>query len=59
MFPDEIIKPFYMMNADVFFDASVIAALEKDERNNLVVVDMGRYIEEVCVQAKKKRLNIP
>lgn len=46
MFPDGIIKPFYMMNADVFFDASIIAALEKDKRSNLVVVDMGRYNEE-------------
>ncbi len=46
MFPDGDIKAFYMMNADVFYDASVIAALEKDERNNLIVVDMGRYIEE-------------
>lgn len=46
MFPDGNIKPFYMMNADVFFDSSVITALEKDERNNLVVVDIGRYIEE-------------
>lgn len=46
MFPDGIIRPFYMMNADVFYDASIISALEKDERSNLVVVDMGRYIEE-------------
>lgn len=46
MFPDGDIKSFYMMNADVFFDASVIAALESDERRNLVAVDMGRYLEE-------------
>ena len=46
MFPDGNIRPFYMMNADVFYDASVITALEKDARSNLVVVDMGRYIEE-------------
>lgn len=46
MFPDGDFHPFYMMNADVFFDPSVIAALEKDPRNNLVVVDIGRYIEE-------------
>jgi choline kinase len=46
MFPDGDIKPFYMMNADVFYDASVITALEKDARDNLVVVDIGRYIEE-------------
>ena len=46
MFPDGDIRSFYMMNADVFYDASVITALEKDWRSNLVVVDMGRYIEE-------------
>lgn len=46
MFPESDIKPFYMMNADVFFDSSVITALEKDDRYNLIVVDIGRYIEE-------------
>lgn len=46
MFPDGNITAFYMMNADVFYDASVIAALEKDSRGNLVVVDIGRYIDE-------------
>jgi len=46
MFPGGDIAPFYMMNADVFYDSSVIAALEKDSRQNLIVVDMGRYIEE-------------
>ncbi len=46
MFPEGNIAPFYMMNADVFYDASVITALEKDSRHNLIVVDMGRYIEE-------------
>lgn len=46
MFPDGIIEPFYMMNADVFFDPSVITALERDLRDNLIVVDLGRYIEE-------------
>lgn len=46
MFPDGNTVPFYMMNADVFYDASVIASLEKDPRQNLIVVDMGRYIEE-------------
>lgn len=46
MFPDGIIKPFYMMNADVFYDASVIAALEKEPYNNLIAVDVGRYMEE-------------
>lgn len=46
MFPDENIQPFYMMNADVFYDASVITALEKDTRQNLIAVDLGRYIDE-------------
>lgn len=46
MFPDGDIKPFYMMNADVFYDASVITILEKDLRHNLIAVDIGRYIEE-------------
>lgn len=46
MFPNGDIKPFYMMNADVFFDDSVIAALSRDIRPNLIVVDVGRYIEE-------------
>lgn len=46
MFPNNNITPFYMLNADVFFDASVIEYLEKDERQNLVVVDIDRYIEE-------------
>ena len=46
MFPDGIIAPFYMMNADVFFDASVITALERLDEGNYVVVDQGRYIEE-------------
>lgn len=57
MFPDGNIKTFYMMNADVFYDASVIRALEKDERNNLIVVDIGRYIEEsMKVIERDKRL---
>lgn len=46
MFPEGNIKPFYMMNADVFFDASVISALEAFPSSNAVVVDMGCYMEE-------------
>ena len=46
MFPDGNIGSFYMMNADVFYDASVIAALEQMSEGNLVVVDVGNYIEE-------------
>ena len=54
MFPDGIIRPFYMMNADVFYDASVITALEKDARSNLIVVDMGRYIDESMKVVEKE-----
>ncbi len=46
MFPDGNIGSFYMMNADVFYDSSVIAALKAFSSPNAVVVDMGRYIEE-------------
>lgn len=46
MFPDGRIEPFLMMNADVFYDASVLAALLAFESKDAVVVDMGRYIEE-------------
>ena len=46
MFPDGCIQPFFMMNADVFYDASILTALSNDERPNLIAVDMGRYIEE-------------
>lgn len=46
MFPDGEIEPFLMMNADVFYDASVITALLEDVSPNAIVVDMGRYIEE-------------
>ena len=46
MFPDGNIDSFFMMNADVFFDSSIITALKNDTNNNLIVVDIGRYIEE-------------
>ncbi len=46
MFSDGNIRPFYMMNADVFYDASIITSLESDKRYNLIAVDIGRYIEE-------------
>ena len=51
-------EPFLMMNADVFFFyASIITSLEKDTRGNLVVVDIGRYIEEsMKVVEKHNRL---
>ena len=39
-------EPFLMMNADVFFDASVIAALLSFEGANAIVTDIGNYLEE-------------
>lgn len=39
-------EPFYMMNADVFFDSSVIAELSKDKYKSAIVVDEGTYNEE-------------
>lgn len=53
MFPDGVIQPFMMMNADVFYDASVIEALLANENDNAVVVDMGRYIEEAMKVVEK------
>ena len=37
---------FLMMNADVFYDSSVIKALLENKDDNAIVTDMGRYIEE-------------
>lgn len=37
---------FLMMNADVFYDASVIKVLLENKDDNAIVTDMGRYIEE-------------
>lgn len=37
---------FLMMNADVFYDASVITALLKDKSPNAIVTEIGRYVEE-------------
>ena len=39
-------EAFLMMNADVFFDASVIASLLAFEGENAIVTDVGRYLEE-------------
>ena len=46
MFPNNIYEPFLMMNADVFYDESVISALLKDSSLNAIVVEMDRYLEE-------------
>lgn len=37
---------FLMMNADVFYEASVIKALLECEYSNAIVTDIGTYIEE-------------
>ena len=37
---------FLMMNADVFYDASVLEALLSNEAKDAIVTDIGRYIEE-------------
>lgn len=37
---------FLMMNADVFYDASVIKALLANTDDNAIVTDIGTYIEE-------------
>ena len=42
----EAMGGFLMMNADVFFDASVITALKSCPAPDAVVVDMGNYLEE-------------
>ncbi len=39
-------KGFIMMNADVFFDNSVITALLDFNAENAIVTDIGRYLEE-------------
>lgn len=39
-------ESFLMMNADVYFDASVIQNLLEFETENAIVTDIGRYLEE-------------
>lgn len=39
-------EPFLMMNADVFFDASVIKELLDEKYENAIVTDIGSYFEE-------------
>lgn len=39
-------ESFLMMNADVFFDETVITELIKDEYTNAIVTDIGSYNEE-------------
>ena len=44
---------FLMMNADVFYDASVIKALLANEAENAIVTDIGTYIEEAMKVVEK------
>lgn len=37
---------FLMMNADVFFDNSIIKALIEHDSDNAIVTDIGRYVKE-------------
>lgn len=46
MFRGGQIGPFLMMNADVFYDSSVIVPLLETACPDMIVVDVGRYIEE-------------
>jgi len=50
-------KPFIMMNADVFYDSSVIKALCAHYSENAIVTDIGRYlVESMKVVEKNGRL---
>jgi len=48
------IEPFIMMNADVFFDASVIKTLINCTASNAIVVDIGKYNEESMKVVEKE-----
>ena len=37
---------FLMMNADIFFDSSIITSLLESDSEDAIVVDIGRYIDE-------------
>lgn len=39
-------EAFLMMNADVYYDSSVIKALLSSDAENAIVTDIGRYLEE-------------
>jgi len=46
MFPNGIDAPFLMMNADVFYDSSVIKTLLVHVSSNAIVTDIGKYNNE-------------
>ena len=45
---------FLMMNADVFFDSSVVTALMAYEAANAIVTDIGTYLEESMKVVEKE-----
>lgn len=45
---------FLMMNADVFYDASVIKSLLEFKGENAIVTDIGNYLEESMKVVEKK-----
>jgi choline kinase len=49
---------FLMMNADVFYDESVITALLSSPAENAIVTDIGTYIEESMKTVEKDGLLI-
>lgn len=53
-------ESFLMMNADVFYDASVIAALLNCDAENAIVTDIGTYLEESMkvVEVNERLVNI-
>ena len=65
MFPEGNFEPFLMMNADVFYDASVLRTLLDCKYPDSIVTEAGRYIDEsMKVIEKNNRLisiskNIP
>ena len=46
MFSNSTFEPFIMMNADVFYDSSVIRSLIDDFHDDAIIVDIGRYLDE-------------
>ncbi len=46
MFKNGQFEPFIMMNADVFFDSSVLCGLLANNAQDAIAVDIGRYLEE-------------
>ena len=54
MFQGGEIQPFLMMNADVFYDTSVLTALLDFPGEDAVVVDIGRYIPESMKVVEKE-----